>query len=103
MIESGTAIGVLIKRVMQPGVDAKVLLPHIIELRALAVRQPGYISGETFFDLNCPEECLVISRWTSLEHWQQWEKDRRRIELNENIEKHLGARAEYSIYGIGLW
>jgi hypothetical protein len=31
---------------VKEGVDAKVLLPHIIELRALAVRQPGYISGD---------------------------------------------------------
>ena len=69
------AIGVLIKRVTNPGVNAKVLLPHIIELRALAVRQPGYISGETFFSLDHPEECLVIGRWTSIEHWQQWQQD----------------------------
>ena len=97
------AIGVLIKRVISHGEDAKVLLPHIIELRALAVRQPGYISGETFFNLDRPEECLVIGRWTSLEYWQQWKRDVRRIELNENIEKHGGCRTEYSIYGIGLW
>ena len=97
------AIGVVIKRVTKPGVNAKVLLPHIVELRALAVRQPGYISGETFFNLERPEECLVIGRWISLEHWQQWQRDARRIELNNNIEQHLGVSAEYSIYGIGLW
>jgi len=97
------AIGVLIKRVTRPGEDAKVLLPHIIELRSLAVRQPGYISGETFLNLDRPEECLVIGRWTSLEHWQQWKRNERRIELNENIEKHLEIKAEYNIYGIGLW
>ena len=97
------AIGVLIKRVTRPGEDAKVLLPHIIELRSLAVRQPGYISGETFLNLDRPEECLVIGRWTSLEHWQQWKRNERRIELNENIEKHLETKAEYNIYGIGLW
>jgi heme-degrading monooxygenase HmoA len=97
------AIGVLIKRVTKHGVDAKVLLPNIIELRARAVRQPGYISGETFFSLDCPEECLVIGRWISLEHWQQWQRDERRIELDGVIEKHLGSRAEYSVYGIGLW
>jgi heme-degrading monooxygenase HmoA len=97
------AIGVLIKRVTKHGVDAKVLLPNIIELRALAVRQPGYISGETFFSLDHPEECLVIGRWISLEHWQQWQRDERRIELDGVIEKHLGSRAEYSVYGIGLW
>lgn len=42
------AIGVVIKRVAKPGADAEILLPPIIELRALAIRQPGYISGETF-------------------------------------------------------
>ena len=97
------AIGVLIKRATSHGEDAKVLLPHIIELRAIAVRQPGYISGETFFNLERPEESLVISRWTTLEHWQQWMRDPRRIELDGNMEKHLGIKTEYSIYGIGLW
>ena len=97
------AIGVVIKRVAKPGADAKGLLPHIIELRALALKQPGYISGETFFNLDRPEECLVIGRWTSLEYWQQWKRDVRRIELNENIEKLCGCRTEYSVYGIGLW
>ena len=97
------AIGVLIKRVISHGEDAKVLLPHIIELRSLAVRQPGYISGETFLNLDRSEECLVIGRWTSLKHWQRWKRDPRRIELNENIEKHLETKTEYNIYGIGLW
>ena len=97
------AIGVLIKRVARDGQDAKVLLPHIVELRAHAVRQPGYISGETFFNIDRLDECLVIGRWTSLEYWQQWERDQRRIELDENIEKHLAAQTEYSKYNIGLW
>ena len=97
------AIGVLIKRETKPGENAKSLLPHIIELRALAVRQPGYISGETFFNLDRPEECVVISRWTTLEHWQTWTRDARRIEIEGNLEKHFGTKTEYSIYGIGLW
>jgi len=93
------ATGILIKRVIKGGGDAKVLMPHLIELRALAVRQPGYISGESFFNLDNPEECLVISRWTALEHWKKWMRDPRRIEL----EKQHGTKTEYSIYGIGLW
>lgn len=97
------AIGILIKRVTKNGENAKILLPHIIELRALGVRQPGYISGETFFNLDWPEECLVISRWTSTERWQQWKRDARRVELEGNIEKYLGTKTKYSIYGIGLW
>ena len=97
------AIGVLIRRVTKKGVDAKVLLPHIIELRALGVRQQGYISGETFFNIDRIEECLVISRWTALELWQKWLMNPRRIELNQNIEKHLKTKTEYNVYGIGLW
>ena len=97
------ATGILIKRVISQGGDAKMLLPHIIELRALGVRQPGYISGETFFSLDHSDECLVIGRWTAIEHWQKWYRDPRRIELNENMEKHLVTQTEYSIYNIGLW
>jgi heme-degrading monooxygenase HmoA len=97
------AIGVLIKHVAKKGVSAKVLLPHITELRALAVRQPGYISGETFFHLERPEECLVISRWTAMEHWLQWTKNPGRIELHQNINGHLETRTTHEIYGIGLW
>ena len=97
------AIGVLIKRVTRHGENAKVLLPHIIELRSLGVRQSGYISDETFFNLERPDECLVISRWTSLEHWQRWTRDQRRIELNGNMEQNLVTQTEYSIYNIDLW
>ena len=97
------AIGVLIKRVTKPGSDAKELMPLIVELRSLAVRQPGYISGETFFNLDRPEECVVIGRWTSLEYWQQFIRNKRRIELIDNIEKQLESKAEYNIYDIGLW
>lgn len=97
------AIGVLIKRVTKQGVDAKVLLPLIVELRSLAVRQPGYLSGETFFNLDRPEECVVIGRWTSLEYWQQFKKNKKRNELIDKIEKDLDRKAEYNFYGIGLW
>ena len=97
------AIGALIKHVTKDRVDSKILLPHIIEIRSLAVRQPGYISGETFFHLDRPEECLVISRWTSLENWHQWTKEPHRMELHENISKHLGAETECNVYGVGLW
>ena len=97
------ATGILIKRVIKGDKDAKVLLPHLIELRALAVKQPGYISGESFFNLENPKECLVISRWTALEHWQEWMRNPRRIELDEKMAKHHETKTEYSIYGIGLW
>ena len=59
------AIEVLIRRVTRPGTNAKILLPYIVELRSHAVKQPGYISGETLFNLEQTGECLVVSRWRS--------------------------------------
>ena len=97
------AIEVLIKRATESGSSAKILLPHIMELRAQAVLQPGYISGETLFNIECLEECVVISRWTKLEHWQNWLRNPVRKELNGRIEKLLVAEAEYNIYSVGLW
>ena len=97
------AIEVLIKRITKPGEPAKILLPHTIELRAHAVKQPGYISGETLFNLDRSEECLVISRWVALEYWQQWMRNPFRIELNEKIERLLDIKTEYNIYGVSLW
>jgi heme-degrading monooxygenase HmoA len=97
------AIGVLIKRTTKNGTDAKVLLPEIIEIRSLSVKQPGYISGETYFSIERQEECIVISKWTTKEHWEKWRKDPRRLELIRKMEKHLGAKTEINVYGIGLW
>ena len=97
------AIEILIKRATDPGNSAKILLPHIIELRSHAVKQPGYISGETLFNLERSEECLVLSRWTKLEHWQAWLRNPHRIELNEQLENLLATKAEYNIYSVSLW
>jgi len=97
------AIEILIKRATHHGNSAKILLPHIIELRSHAVKQPGYISGETLFNMERSEECLVLSRWTKLEHWQDWLRNPLRIELNEKIEKLLVAKTEYDIYSVSLW
>jgi heme-degrading monooxygenase HmoA len=55
------------------------------------------------FDIERSEECLVLSRWTKLGHWQDWLRNPLRIELNEKIEKLLATQAEYNIYSVSLW
>jgi heme-degrading monooxygenase HmoA len=97
------AIGVLIKRTTRPGINAKALLPFIVELRSHAVKQPGYISGETLFNLERSDECLVVSRWVTLEHWKEWNRSARRMELDEGMQDLLGAETEYTLFGVGLW
>ncbi len=55
-------VKVLIKRKVTQEKEA-ALLDLITQLRTLASRQPGYISGETLRSADNPEEYLVISTW----------------------------------------
>jgi len=92
------AIDVMIKRRVKPGRQAKELVPLILHLRALATYQPGYISGTTLCNLEHPDECLVISRWESIDDWNRWRNNRQRTPIEQKIEMLIGEKTEYTIY-----
>ncbi len=92
------AIDVMIKRRVKPGRQAKELVPLILHLRALATYQPGYISGTTLCNLEHPDECLVISRWESIDDWNRWRNNRQRTPIVQKIEMLIGEKTEYTIY-----
>ncbi len=91
------AVKIVIRRKV-PGKKEKELLPLLIQLRALATAQPGYISGETLRNMDNPEEYLVISTWKSVENWEAWVSARKRAVVQEKIDRILEAKTEYSIY-----
>jgi heme-degrading monooxygenase HmoA len=92
------AIDVMIKRQVKQGRQAQELVPLILHLRALATYQPGYISGTTLSNIDQPEECLVISRWESIEHWNRWRRSKQRMAVEEKIEALTGEKTEYNVY-----
>jgi heme-degrading monooxygenase HmoA len=92
------SIEVMIKRKVQQGPQARKLVPLILQLRALATYQPGYISGRTLYNVENPEDCLVVSEWQSLEHWYSWMKSEKRAEIQNKIDELAGEQTEYSIY-----
>ena len=57
----------------------------LIDLRNLANQQPGYISGETLRNVDDRNEYLVISTWKSLEAWEGWLANQKRVELLKSI------------------
>ena len=91
------AVKILIKRSIGPQV-VSVLRPLIVELRAHAMRQPGYISGETLKCVDRPGEYLVISTWESLDDWEKWLTSQDRKILEDKIESITGTTAEYVTY-----
>lgn len=90
-------VKIFIKRKMQDNnvVELTLLLK---KLRGLALSQPGYISGETFNRIDKKDECIVVGTWRSLEDWNNWVNNPKRIEVQSAIDKLLGEETEYAMY-----
>lgn len=67
-------------------------------LRSLTLNQPGYISGETLRRIDNPNECMVISTWRSVEDWNNWVNNEKRLEIQTEVDKLLGQETEYAVY-----
>jgi heme oxygenase (mycobilin-producing) len=70
----------------------------LIELRGMADRQPGYISGETLRNVDDRNEYLVISTWKSLEAWNWWLRNNDRAELEGRVDALLGSSTVYKVF-----
>ena len=91
------AIKILITRSIGQEV-APVVRPLIVELRSHAMKQPGYISGETLKCIDRPGEYLVISTWESVDDWNKWLASQERKILEEKIDSVTGKSTEYGTY-----
>jgi len=87
---------IIIRRV--PKEKASEIRPMLMQMRSLAHAQTGYISGETLVNYDDPEEYVVISTWKSLDNWNTWLADKRRQELQAQVDQILGRETLYSIY-----
>jgi heme-degrading monooxygenase HmoA len=87
---------ILLRRVRADVADE--LKPMLMELRALALAQPGYISGETLMNADDPEEYLVISTWADITHWNRWLQNGERMMVQRQIDSLLGTESLYQVY-----
>jgi heme-degrading monooxygenase HmoA len=90
-------IKVIIKRKWQ--VDKpEELLPLLVALRAAARKQPGFISGETLRSLDDPEDYLVISTWETADDWKKWMQNKKRRDLQGNVDSLIGEKTFYEMF-----
>ncbi len=90
-------IKVLIERRVKKTNGAK-LMGHLIDLRAAALRQPGYINGETLIKGADPIDILTISTWISEANWKAWVSSEERIELNDVVNRLVEGETKTNIY-----
>lgn len=91
------SLKVIIKRPANEEV-ADFLEPLLDELRRHAVRQPGYISGETLKRIDGPPETIVISTWNSVDDWKKWLSSQERTDIQTKIDTLLGKETQYQVY-----
>jgi len=76
------------------------LFPLLRELRASAMHQPGYITGETLESAEDPTIISTLSTWQSLKDWKVWEKSAERNRLYKKIEPILVTKPKVSVYQV---
>jgi len=77
-------IRVIVERDCGSGKE-KQLRDLLIELRTMAMQQPGYISGETLRELINPSHFKVISTWSTLGDWKAWQGSQQRLSIEEKM------------------
>ena len=93
-------VKVLISRRVKQGMVLG-LLNEMNQLRATAVIQPGYITGETLTGLDNPEKVLVICTWDGEEQWRTWKEDPIRKSYEARMEEMLLEPPQYEIFAYG--
>ncbi|MBU8847919.1 MAG: antibiotic biosynthesis monooxygenase [Desulfobacterales bacterium] len=91
------AVIVLIKRKVMPGNES--LLEELYrEMRSTALKQKGYIGGETLKRVDLKEELLIISKWQDIDDWSRWLVSKERMAYQERIDSLTSAETKFEIY-----
>lgn len=95
-------IKVLIRRKIREGKTREVFA-MLNKIRSDAINQKGYISGETLFNYENPQEILVITVWQSIDNWLKWRDNPERQANERRFENWLEEPPEYITYVLGTY
>lgn len=91
---------ILIKRRFKEGHTPQIVA-LLNEIRARALNQPGYMSGETLVKHGYPNNMVVISTWQSLQDWYQWRDSEDRQKFESMLEIYQQRPTDYDEYLLG--
>ena len=81
-------VKVFLERTVRAGYENTVW-EKLRDLRSQAVRQRGYMYGETWRSMDNPRTFVVVSVWGTREHWETWANDGFRRKMDESINPML--------------
>lgn len=74
------------------------LIPLLNEIRQIAKKQPGYISGKTLRSLEDKENYLVVSKWETAADWNTWFTSKERRAIQGRIDSLIGEKTFYEVF-----
>jgi heme-degrading monooxygenase HmoA len=83
--------------------SSKELIKLINKVRTVASKQPGFITGETFVNIDDPCIVIVISTWRTAEDWKAWDESTDRAITRPAIQALLVQPFDAFIHPIGAW
>ena len=90
-------VTVIIKRYIREGQE-KEFFSHLKKLRVKAMNQKGYISGETMLCAENTNKVAVLSKWQTLEDWNNWKTSAVRLEMDATLSKFQSNPTIYEPY-----
>ena len=94
------AVKIFIKRHVKKG-KTQEAVELLKEVRSCALKQPGYISGETLINHYDPCNITVVSTWQTIDDWIRWEESDERSAKENQLEALQERPADFEIYDLG--
>ena len=95
------AIKILIKRKFKNG-NMRAASRLLINNRNGAMKQPGYISSESWRSLDDTDQVVVVSMWENIEAWKTWKNSETRLANEAEFKDYIVGLTEYEHYSLGL-
>ena len=95
------AVKIFIKRYVKKG-KTQETIELLKDVRSHALKQPGYISGETLINHYDPCNITVVSTWQTIDDWIRWEESDERSAKENQLEGLQEGPADFEIYDLGL-
>jgi heme-degrading monooxygenase HmoA len=95
------AVKVFIKRSIKKDQTAAAV-KLLMELRSRALKQPGYISGETLVNHYDPRNIAMVSTWQTIDDWIRWQESDERAAKEGQLDSLQEGPANFEIYDLGL-
>jgi len=87
------------RKFLREGIEA---VPELLNrMRAAAMRNQGYISGETLMSAHNPYHVVVIASWQSMEDWMRWKQSAERQKIEAQLEVFQLGPTEYEEFVVG--